>query len=90
MCSLQSRTGRGGQADLIGIPMLYMFGALCMVLMVAAMYLYVEKFGAEMARQELAESSKSKDKEDGKSRAVEECHTHCTPLPPPLPPPALL
>lgn len=38
------------QAETIGIPGLYMGGSLCMVFMVLAMYMYVQRFGAPVEK----------------------------------------
>ena len=53
------------QADLIGIPALYLSGALIMFLMVAAMYYYVERFGAPGNDDKSANDPKKSGKEEG-------------------------
>lgn len=39
------------QAEIIGIPALYMGGSFCMVFMVLAMYMYVQRFGAPVEKK---------------------------------------
>lgn len=46
------------QADIIGVPLLYLGGSLCMVFMVFAMYMYVERFG--VPHEDEAEKKKTK------------------------------
>ena len=48
------------QAEVIGIPALYMGGSFCMVFMVLAMYMYVQRFGAPSEKK--GDDDKKKDK----------------------------
>lgn len=47
-------------ADTIGVPLLYLGGSLCMVFMVFAMYMYVQRFGAP-----IEDENKPKTKKEG-------------------------
>ena len=56
------------QAAVVGVPALYLFGAAIMFLMVAAMYFYVQKFGApgdEAGEAEAKAEKKKSGKEEG-------------------------
>lgn len=50
------------QAEVIGVPGLYMGGSFCMIFMVLAMYMYVQRFGPPIER---GDSSDSKKKDKG-------------------------
>ena len=58
------------QAGVIGIPILYLFGASIMFMMVAMMYFYVERFGAPGEDTERDEKIDSKDKKSGKEEGI--------------------
>jgi AAA family ATP:ADP antiporter len=58
------------QADVIGIPTLYLTGGLIMFLMVGAMHFYIQKFGAPGAEEE--ESKKKDPKKSGKEEGIME------------------
>ena len=55
------------QADVIGIPVLYLGGAAIMFMMITAMYLYVERFGApeDGGKEGASKSKKGSGKEEG-------------------------
>lgn len=57
-------------ADVIGIPTLYMGGSFCMVFMVIAMFLYVQRFGVVEEAEESDASKKRKEK-SGESGVME-------------------
>mmetsp|Transcript_15323 Transcript_15323/g.23073 ORF Transcript_15323/g.23073 Transcript_15323/m.23073 type:complete len:537 (+) Transcript_15323:111-1721(+) len=61
-------------AEYIGVPTLYMGGSLCMVFMVLAMYMYVERFGApveEEAPEKQPLSGDDKNKKPKKTGVLE-------------------
>lgn len=53
------------QAYIIGIPILYLGGAAIMFLMIGAMYLYVERFGAPDDDEDESKDGKKSGKEEG-------------------------
>jgi AAA family ATP:ADP antiporter len=59
------------QADIIGIPVLYLGGAAIMFMMITAMYLYVERFGVPAEEKEGASKS-SKSSKSGKEEGIME------------------
>jgi ATP:ADP antiporter, AAA family len=58
-------------AETIGVPMLYMGGSFCMVFMVAAMYMYVAKFGAPVEEEAETAGGEKKGLVDGKEKKKE-------------------
>jgi len=60
------------QASVVGIPTLYLFGAVIMFLMIAAMYFYVEKFGIPAENEEENAPEAAADKKAKKSGKSEE------------------
>lgn len=60
------------QATIIGIPGLYLGGAFIMFLMIGAMYLYVQRFGAPGLDNEEEEEAKSSKKASGKEEGIME------------------
>lgn len=53
------------QADTVGIPLLYMTGAVVMFLMVGAMKFYIDKFGVPAEDEKAAKDPKKSGKEEG-------------------------
>jgi ATP:ADP antiporter, AAA family len=53
------------QAGVLGIPVLYLFGASIMYMMVAAMYFYVQRFGAPGEGKDDEKVEKKSGKEEG-------------------------
>ena len=60
------------QANVVGIPTLYLFGAVIMFLMIGAMYFYIEKFGIPAENEEEIAPEAAADKKAKKSSKSEE------------------